>query len=189
MAISLKKGSSISLKKEAPGLTKISVGLGWNVGEGSKIDLDASAFLLKGDRVSAASDFVFYSQLKSGCGSVVHTGDNRTGAGDGDDESINIDLALTPSAITRIVFTVTIDEARERRQHFGLVTEAYVRIFDEKANREIGRYDLAEDFAGFSSLEFAALVRRGDSWEFEAIGQGLRGGLAELCEKFGVDTE
>ena len=149
MALSLSKGSNISLSKEAPNLTRILVGLGWDprVSDGQQFDLDASAFLLTASgRVRGDHDFIFYNQLRSQDGSVEHTGDNRTGQGDGDDESIKIDLSRVPADIAKIVVGVTIDEADARRQNFGQVGGAFIRIVDDATGREITRYDLGEDF-------------------------------------------
>ena len=148
MALSLSKGGNLSLTKEAPGMTKVLVGLGWDARstDGQDFDLDASAFLLKADgKVRADSDFIFYNQLKSTDGSVEHTGDNRTGEGDGDDEAIKIDLSKVPADVDKIAITVTIHEADARRQNFGQVRNAFIRLVNQDNNNEVVRYDLAED--------------------------------------------
>ena len=189
MALSLSKGGNLSLTKEAPGMTKVLVGLGWDARstDGVDFDLDASAFLLKADgKVRADSDFIFYNQLKSVDGSVEHTGDNRTGAGDGDDEAIKVDLSKVPADIDKIAFTVTIHEAEARRQSFGQVRNAFIRIVNQDTNVEVGRYDLAEDASTETAMIFAELYRHGTEWKFRAVGQGFNGGLKPLAESFGL---
>ena len=163
MALSLSKGGNLSLSKEAPGMTKVLVGLGWDARstDGQDFDLDASAFLLKADgKVRADSDFIFYNQLKSVDGSVEHTGDNRTGEGDGDDEAIKVDLSKVPADIDRIAFTVTIHEADARRQNFGQVRNAFIRIVNQDNNSEVARYDLAEDASTETAMIFAEQIGR-----------------------------
>ena len=189
MAVSLSKGGNVSLTKEAPGLTEVIVGLGWDprVTDGQEFDLDASAFLLKADgKVRADSDFIFYNQLKSTDGSVEHTGDNRTGEGDGDDEAIKVDLSKVPADIDRIAFTVTIHEADARRQNFGQVRNAFIRIVNQDNNNEVARYDLAEDASTETAMIFAELYRNGAEWKFRAVGQGFVGGLKPLAESYGL---
>jgi len=189
MALSLTKGGNLSLTKEAPGMTKVLVGLGWDARstDGQDFDLDASAFLLKADgKVRADSDFIFYNQLKSVDGSVEHTGDNRTGEGDGDDEAIKVDLSKIPADIHKIAFTVTIHEAAARRQSFGQVRNAFIRIVNQDTNVEVGRYDLAEDASTETAMIFAELYRHGTEWKFRAVGQGFKGGLKPLAESFGL---
>ncbi|MBM1188493.1 MULTISPECIES: TerD family protein [Pseudomonas] len=189
MALSLSKGGNLSLTKEAPGMTKVLVGLGWDARstDGQDFDLDASAFLLKADgKVRADSDFIFYNQLKSVDGSVEHTGDNRTGEGDGDDEAIKVDLSKVPAEIDKIAFTVTIHEAEARRQSFGQVRNAFIRIVNQDTNVEVGRYDLAEDASTETAMIFAELYRHGTEWKFRAVGQGFKGGLKPLAESFGL---
>ena len=189
MALSLSKGGNLSLSKEAPGMTKVLVGLGWDARstDGQDFDLDASAFLLKADgKVRADSDFIFYNQLKSVDGSVEHTGDNRTGEGDGDDEAIKVDLSKVPADIDRIAFTVTIHEADARKQNFGQVRNAFIRIVNQDTNVEVGRYDLAEDASTETAMIFAELYRHGTEWKFRAVGQGFRGGLKPLAESYGL---
>ena len=189
MALSLSKGGNLSLTKEAPGMTKVLVGLGWDARstDGQDFDLDASAFLLKADgKVRADSDFIFYNQLKSVDGSVEHTGDNRTGEGDGDDEAIKVDLSKIPADIHKIAFTVTIHEAEARRQSFGQVRNAFIRIVNQDTNVEVGRYDLAEDASTETAVIFGELYRHGTEWKFRAVGQGFNGGLKPLAESFGL---
>ena len=189
MALSLSKGGNLSLTKEAPGMTKVLVGLGWDARstDGQDFDLDASAFLLKADgKVRADSDFIFYNQLKSVDGSVEHTGDNRTGEGDGDDEAIKVDLSKVPADIDRIAFTVTIHEADARRQNFGQVRNAFIRIVNQDNNNEVARYDLAEDASTETAMIFAELYRNGAEWKFRAVGQGFAGGLKPLAESYGL---
>ena len=189
MALSLSKGGNLSLTKEAPGMTKVLVGLGWDARstDGQDFDLDASAFLLKADgKVRADSDFIFYNQLKSTDGSVEHTGDNRTGEGDGDDEAIKIDLSKVPADVDKIAFTVTIHEADARRQNFGQVRNAFIRLVNQDNNNEVVRYDLAEDASTETAMIFAELYRNGAEWKFRAVGQGFNGGLKPLAESFGL---
>ena len=189
MALSLSKGGNLSLTKEAPGMTKVLVGLGWDARstDGQDFDLDASAFLLKADgKVRADSDFIFYNQLKSVDGSVEHTGDNRTGEGDGDDEGIKVDLSKVPADIDRIAFTVTIHEAEARKQNFGQVRGAFIRIVNQDTNSEVARYDLAEDASTETAMIFAELYRNGTEWKFRAVGQGFAGGLKPLAESYGL---
>ena len=189
MALSLSKGGNLSLTKEAPGMTKVLVGLGWDARstDGQDFDLDASAFLLKADgKVRADSDFIFYNQLKSVDGSVEHTGDNRTGEGDGDDEAIKVDLSKVPADIDKIAFTVTIHEAETRRQSFGQVRNAFIRIVNQDSNVEVARYDLAEDASTETAMIFAELYRHGTEWKFRAVGQGFNGGLKPLAESYGL---
>ena len=189
MALSLSKGGNLSLSKEAPGMTKVLVGLGWDARstDGQDFDLDASAFLLKADgKVRADSDFIFYNQLTSTDGSVEHTGDNRTGEGDGDDEAIKIDLSKVPAEIDKIAITVTIHEADARKQNFGQVRNAFIRLVNQDNNNEVVRYDLAEDASTETAMIFAELYRNGAEWKFRAVGQGFNGGLKPLAESFGL---
>lgn len=186
MAISLNKGGRLSLNKEAPGLTKVLIGLGWDARatDGSAFDLDASAFLLNADgKVRSEADFIFYNQLKSACGSVEHTGDNLTGAGEGDDEVIKVDLSQVPAEVQKIAFTVTIHEAEARKQNFGQVGNAYIRVVNADNNTEITRYDLAEDASTETAMIFGELYRHSGEWRFTAVGQGYAGGLAAMCKQ------
>ena len=193
MPISLKKGQKVSLSKDNPGLSHVIVGLGWDVNAfdtGGDFDLDTAAFLLgENGKVTRAEDFVFYGNLRHPSGAVEHLGDNLTGQGDGDDEQIKIDLGRVPENITRIAFTVTIYEADERRQNFGQVANAFIRIVDEAKGQEILRYDLGEDFSIETAAVFGELYRHNGEWKFNAIGSGFQGGLAALCANYGVDVE
>ncbi|WP_406033874.1 TerD family protein [Treponema saccharophilum] len=192
MPICLKKGEKVSLTKDNPGLKNVLVGLGWDVNAfdtGGSFDLDASAFLLTDSgKVSAQEDFVFYGNKEHKSGGVVYMGDNRTGAGDGDDEQIKLDLSKIPQAITRIVFTVTIYEAEARRQNFGQVSNAFIRLVDESAGKEIVRFDLGEDFSIETAVVVGEVYRNGAEWKFNAIGSGFSGGLAALCAHFGIEV-
>lgn len=192
MPVNLKKGQKVSLTKENPGLSKVVVGLGWDVNNfdtGGSFDLDAAAFLLgENGKVGSSDDFVFYGNLKHASGAVEHLGDNLTGEGAGDDEQIRIDLSQVPASIVRIAFTVTIYEAEERRQNFGQMNNAFIRIFDETNGQEILRYDLGEDFSIETAAVFGELYKHNDEWKFNAIGSGYQGGLAALCANYGVDV-
>lgn len=190
MALSLQKGGNLSLTKTDPSLSKIIVGLGWDprATDGTEFDLDASAFLLNGaGKVRSESDFIFYNQLKSIDGSVEHTGDNRTGVGDGDDEIIKVDLERVPTDVEKVAFTVTIHDADLRRQNFGQVSGAYIRIVNETNGNEVVRYDLAEDASTETAMIFAELYRNNGEWKFCAIGQGYTGGLKALAEGYGLN--
>jgi len=191
MAISLSKGGNISLSKEAPGLSKILVGLGWDARatDGGDFDLDAVAFILGGTgKVRSDADFIFYNQLRSADGSIEHTGDNRSGVGDGDDEAIRMDLSKIPADVTRVAVCVTIHDAESRRQNFGMVSNAFVRIVNGDTNAEVARYDLAEDASTETALIFAEVYRNGAEWKFKAVGQGFAGGLGPLARNFGVNV-
>ena len=192
MAISLQKGQKIDLTKTNPGLTKVLVGLGWDTNKydgGADFDLDAAVFLL-GDsgKVNSDADFVFYGNLKHASGAVEHLGDNLTGAGDGDDEQIKVDLAAVPANVTKIDFTVTIYDAEARRQNFGQVSNAFIRIVNEATGEELLRFDLGEDFSIETAVVVAELYRNNGEWKFNAIGSGFSGGLAALCQNFGVNA-
>lgn len=193
MPISLKKGQKVSLTKDNPGLSKVVVGLGWDVNHfdtGGTFDLDTAAFLLgESGRVASSGDFVFYGNLEHSSGSVKHMGDNLTGEGDGDDEQIKIDLSRVPESISRIAFTVTIYEAEARNQNFGQVNNAYIRIVDESNGQELLRYDLGEDFSIETAAVFGEVYKNNGEWKFNAIGSGYQGGLAALCANYGVDVE
>ena len=191
MAISLSKGGNISLSKEAPGLSKILVGLGWDARatDGGDFDLDAVAFILGGTgKVRSDADFIVYNQLRSADGSIEHTGDNRSGVGDGDDEAIRMDLSKIPADVTRVAVCVTIHDAESRRQNFGMVSNAFVRIVNGDTNAEVARYDLAEDASTETALIFAEVYRNGAEWKFKAVGQGFAGGLGPLARNFGVNV-
>lgn len=189
MALSLQKGGNLSLSKTDPNLTKVLLGLGWDERstDGSGFDLDASAFLLTvSGKVRGDADFIFYNQLKSTDGSVEHTGDNRTGQGDGDDESVKVDLTKVPAEIVKIAFTVTIHDAEARRQNFGQVTNAFIRVVNDQTGTEIVRYDLAEDYSTETAMVFGELYRNNNEWKFRAVGQGYAGGLKAMCDQFGI---
>lgn len=191
MAISLQKGGNVNLSKEAPGLKKVVIGLGWDprATDGAGFDLDGSAFILKTDgKVRGDSDFIFYNNLKSADGSVVHAGDNLTGGGDGDDEKITIDLGAVSADIDKISFCVTIHEADVRKQNFGMVAKAYIRCLNADSNAELARYDLSEDGSTETAMIFGELYRNGADWKFRAIGQGFKGGLGPLARSFGVNA-
>ena len=193
MPVSLQKGQKVSITKGNPGLSKVVVGLGWDVNQfdtGGDFDLDAAAFLLADNgKVSKSEDFVFFGNLTHPSGSVQHMGDNLTGAGEGDDEQIKIDLSAVPANITKIAFTVTIYEAEARRQNFGQVNNAFIRIYNETNGEELLRYDLGEDFSIETAAVFGELYKNGSEWKFNAIGSGYQGGLAALCANYGVDVE
>ncbi len=192
MPVNLQKGQKVSLTKGNPGLSKVVVGLGWDVNQfdtGGAFDLDAAAFLL-GDngKASMSEDFVFYGNLTHPTGCAQHMGDNLTGAGDGDDEQIKVDLSKVPADITKIAFTVTIYEAEQRRQNFGQVSNAFIRIYNEENGEELVRYDLGEDFSIETAVVFGELYKNGNEWKFNAIGCGYQGGLAALCANYGVEV-
>lgn len=193
MPINLSKGQKVSLTKDNPGLQRVVVGLGWDVNQfdtGTAFDLDAAAFLLTDfGKVQNSSDFVFYGNLEHTSGSVRHMGDNRTGEGESDDEQIMVDLSLVPSNITKIAFTATIYEAELRRQNFGQINNAYIRIYDEVTGQELLRYDLGEDFSIETAVVFGEIYKNGTEWKFNAIGSGYQGGLAALCAGYGVEVE
>lgn len=191
MSVNLQKGGRVSLSKEFPGLNRVLVGLGWDTNSsdtGAEFDLDASAFLLdKNGKVTNDRNFVFYNNLNSADGAVVHTGDNRTGEGDGDDESIKIDFSKLSKDITEIAIVVTIHDATQRKQNFGMVRNAFIRIVDEVSKKEIAKYDLEEDFSTETAVEFGRLYFKDNEWRFNAIGSGFKGGLDEFCKKYGVN--
>ena len=190
MAISLQKGQKVDLTKTNPGLKKILVGLGWDTNKydgSSAFDLDAAAFLLVDTgKVGNDEDFVFYNNTKHSSESVIHLGDNLTGEGDGDDEVIKVDLSLVPQSIQKIDFTVTINEADVRKQNFGQISNAYIRIVNEETGSEIIKYDLGEDFSIETAVVVGEIYRHGAEWKFNAMGSGFQGGLAALCNNFGI---
>lgn len=191
MGISLQKGGNISLTKAEPGLEKIIVGLGWDARstDGAAFDLDASIFMVTAaGKVRSDYDFIFYNNRVSTDGSVEHLGDNTTGVGEGDDEVIRIDLMKVPAEITRLVFAVSIYEAEARRQNFGMVASAFIRILNNATRGEISRYDLSEDASLETSMIFGEVYRHNTEWKFKAVGQGFRGGFAELIRTFGVNV-
>jgi tellurium resistance protein TerD len=189
MAINLEKGGTLNLSKQSKRLSKVLVGLGWEPAEtGLDFDLDASALLLRADgAVPSDGYFVFYNQPDSACGSVHHSGDDRTGGNsDGDDEVIEVNLDEVPKQIERVMFIVSIDAAEARKQDFGQVKNAYIRIVDASSAEEIVRYDLGEDFSSETGLHFGELYRDGSSWQFRALGQGFKSDLGGLIRPFGV---
>ncbi|KNA91087.1 TerD family protein [Gordonia sp. w5E2] len=191
MGVSLSKGGNVSLTKEAPGLTAVAVGLGWDARTttGVEFDLDASAIACGTDkRVLSDQHFVFFNNLRSPEGSIEHAGDNTTGEGDGDDEVINVDLAGTPPNIDSIVFPVSIYDADSRGQSFGQVRNAYIRVVNRANGSEIARYDLSEDASTETAMVFGELYRSGADWKFRAVGQGYASGLAGIARDFGVNV-
>jgi len=191
-SVSLAKGGNMSLSKANPNLAKIKIGLGWDVRQtgGPAFDLDASAFLLKGDgKVRMPQDLIFYNNKTSPDGSVYHHGDNLTGAGEGDDEVISVDLMRVPPDIQKIVFVVTIYEAEIRRQNFGMVSRAFIRVVDELTNNEMCRFDLTEEASLLSTMIFGEVYKYGNEWKFRAVGQGIQGGLKALGGMFGLNLQ
>lgn len=188
MGVTLAKGGNVSLTKAAPNLTQVMVGLGWDARSttGAPFDLDASALLCQSGRVLGDEYFVFYNNLKSPEGSVEHTGDNLTGEGDGDDESIKVNLAAVPAEITKIVFPVSIHDAESRGQSFGQVRNAFIRVVNQADGNELARYDLSEDAASETAMVFGELYRHGAEWKFRAVGQGYASGLAGIASDYGV---
>ncbi|BDS28569.1 TerD family protein [Aeromonas caviae] len=189
--VSLSKGANVSLTKTDPSIKRVLVGLGWDARstDGQDFDLDASAFLLSASgKVRSPADFIFYNNLASVEGSVKHTGDNRTGEGDGDDESLKINLDLVPADVAKIVFVVTIHDAAARGQNFGQVSGAFIRLVNEDTQKEVTRYDLSEDASTETAMLFAELYRHNGEWKFKAIGQGYKGGLSSVCAEYGVSA-
>lgn len=189
MAISLTKGGNVNLSKEAPNLTNIAVGLGWNprATDGQAFDLDAVAFLVnESGKVRADADFIFFNNLKSSDGSVEHMGDNRTGEGDGDDEVIKVDLSKVPADVSKVVFCAVIYDGQARNQNFGQVANAYIRIVNTQGGAEVARYDLSEDSSTETAMIFGELYKNNGEWKFRAVGQGFAGGLGPLAASYGV---
>ena len=192
MPINLSKGQKVDLTKGNASLKHIMVGLGWDVNafdSGADFDLDASAFMCGANgKCPTEKEFVFFGNLEHPSGAVKHQGDNLTGEGDGDDEQIFVDLKAIPESVDKIAFTVTIYEAQERRQNFGQVSNAYIRIVDEDTNQELIRYDLGEDFSIETAIVVGELYRHNGEWKFNAIGSGFQGGLAALCGHYGIQV-
>lgn len=191
MSVSLQKGGNVSLEKVAPGMTKCLVGLGWDTRatDGEDFDLDASCFMVGADgKVRSDADFIFYNQLKSTCGAVEHTGDNLTGEGDGDDESVKVNLSAVPADVARIILGVTIHQGEARNQNFGQVSNAFMRIVNQDTNEEVARYDLSEDYSTETALVFGELYRHNNEWKFKAVGQGFAGGLSPMAKQYGVNV-
>ncbi|KVM94361.1 TerD family protein [Burkholderia stagnalis] len=190
MAVSLSKGGNVSLTKEAPGLSEVLVGLGWDprVTDGTEFDLDASIFVTgESGKVLSDTGFIFYNNKKSADGSVEHLGDNRSGQGDGDDEQVVVKLTGLAADVKKLVFAVTIHEAESRKQSFGQVSNAFIRVVNKADGKEIARYDLSEDASTETAMIFGELYRHNDEFKFKAIGQGFAGGLKPLAEAHGVN--
>ncbi len=191
MGVSLTKGGNVSLTKQAPGLSAVLIGLGWDerTTSGQAFDLDASALMLNaGGRILSDSHFVFFNNLISPDGAVEHTGDNLTGAGEGDDEQIKVDLAAVPAEVDRIVFPVSIYDADVRRQNFGQVRNAFIRVVNSADGAELARYDLSEDASSETAMIFGELYRHSGDWKFRAVGQGYSSGLAGIARDYGVNV-
>jgi tellurium resistance protein TerD len=191
MAVSLSKGGNVSLSKEAPGLKKITLGLGWDprVTDGKEFDLDAMVFLVnESGKVRNDQDFVFFNNKQSADGSVVHAGDNRSGAGDGDDETISIDLEKLPADVAKVVATVVIYEGKERTQNFGMVDKAYIRVLNADGGTELARFDLTEDGGTVTAMIFGEVYKNGADWKFRATGQGFADGFQALVRSYGVNA-
>lgn len=192
MGIQLAKGQRIDLTKTNPGLIKAIIGLGWDTNKyqgGHDFDLDASAFLVDANnKCQNDLDFVFYNNLQHPSGAVVHTGDNRTGEGEGDDEQLVVDFTKIPANVHRIGITVTIHDAELRQQNFGQVSNAFVRLADDATQQELLRFDLGEDFSIETAVVVCELYRHGNDWKFNAIGSGFSGGLASLCKNYGLQV-
>lgn len=191
MGVSLSKGSNVSLSKEAPGLSAIDIGLGWDVNtfSGGDFDLDASAILLGANgKVVSDAHFIFFNNLTSPDGSIQHTGDNLTGEGDGDDELIKANLASIPAEVERIVVVVSIYDAETRNQNFGAVRNAFIRVVNQANGSEIARYDLTEDASVETAMVFGEIYRNAGEWKFKAVGQGYASGLRGIAADFGVNV-
>ena len=192
MPINLSKGQKVDLTKGNAGLDSILVGLGWDTNKydgGHEFDLDVSVFMT-GDsgKVESDTNFIFYNNPQDAAASVIYSGDNRTGEGEGDDESVKITLSKVPANVQKVSFTVTIHEADARGQNFGQVSNAYIRIVDLAKNEELLRYDLGEDYSIETAIVVAELYRHGTEWKFAAVGSGFQGGLAALCGNFGLSV-
>lgn len=192
MPINLSKGQKVDLTKGNAGLDAILVGLGWDTNKydgGHEFDLDVSVFLTNDQgKVEQDTNFVFYNNPKDAAESVIYSGDNRTGEGEGDDESVNIVLSRVPANVAKIAFTVTIHEAEARGQNFGQVSNSYIRIVDKTKNDELLRYDLGEDYSIETAIVVGELYRHGTEWKFSAIGSGFQGGLTALCRNYGLEV-
>ena len=192
MPINLQKGQKVDLTKGNPSLKNIMVGLGWDVNafdSGADFDLDAAAFMVgENGKCPTEREFIFYGNLEHNSGAVKHMGDNLTGGGDGDDEQIEVDLTIIPANVSRVVFTVTIYDAELRRQNFGQVSNAFIRIVDTATGSELIRYDLGEDFSIETAVVVGEMYRHNGEWKFNAIGSGFQGGLAALCGHYGIEV-
>jgi tellurium resistance protein TerD len=190
MAVSLSKGGNVSLSKEAPGLSDVLVGLAWDARatDGAEFDLDASVFIVgESGKVLNDGSFVFYNNKKSPCGNVEHLGDNRSGAGEGDDEQVTVKLSGLAADVKRLVFAVTIHDAEARKQTFGQVSNAAIRVLNKADGKELARFDLSEEASIETAMVFGELYKNGDEWKFKAIGQGFAGGLSPLAASYGVN--
>lgn len=191
MAISLNKGGNLSLSKTDPNLVRVLIGLGWDerATDGAAFDLDASAFLLTASgKVRGDHDFIFYNQLKSQDGAVEHTGDNRSGQGDGDDETLLVNLSKVAPEVEKIAITVTIHDAQARGQNFGQIANPFIRVVNQDTNVEVVRFDLAEDYSTETAMVFGEVYRHNGEWKFKAVGQGYSGGLAAMCQQYGIQV-
>ena len=195
MSISLQKGQKVSLTKENAGLSNILIGLGWDEAKRARggffapkpqpIDCDASAPLLKGGKLYDKSDIIYFGNLQHKTGAVWHMGDNLTGAGDGDDEQIVVDLSRLPQEYDRIVLVVNIYQALQRKQHFGMIENAFIRLVDGKTNREMCKYNLTENYSGMTAMIFGEVYRHNGEWKFNAIGQGTNDpGIGQLAQRY-----
>ncbi|WP_242901715.1 TerD family protein [Actinomadura terrae] len=190
MGVSLSKGGNVSLTKQAPGLSAVTVGLGWDLRTttGSDFDLDASALVLDAaGKILTDQHFVFFNNLRTPDGGVEHTGDNTTGAGEGDDEQIKVNFTALPATAERVAFAVSIYDAETRSQNFGQVRNAYIRVLNQGDGSEMARYDLSEDASMETAMVFGELYRSGAEWKFRAVGQGYASGLAGIATDFGVN--
>lgn len=190
MAVSLSKGGNVSLSKQAPGLANVTVGLGWDprATDGKEFDLDASVFICGEDgKVRSDVDFVFYNNKTGAEGSVEHQGDNKTGEGEGDDEQVKVDLSKVPADVKKLVFAVSIHDAEIRKQNFGMVSNAFMRVVNSVDDMELARYDLSEDYSTETAMVFGEVYRHGEEWKFKAVGQGFGGGLGPLASSYGVN--
>lgn len=191
MAVSLSKGANVNLSKEAPGLKTVRIGLGWDtrVTDGTEFDLDASVFVLgESGKVRNDQDFIYFNNLSGAGGAVVHQGDNLTGEGDGDDEVVIVSLSELPQDVAKVTFAVTIYDADQRKQNFGMVSNAFIRVVNGDGGTEIARYDLSEDASTETAMIFGELYRHSGEWKFKAIGQGFAGGLGPLARSMGVNV-
>lgn len=189
MAVNLDKGGKVDLSKTDPSLNKVLVGLGWDprVTDGADFDLDASVFMLtENGKCKSEKHFIFYNNMDSPCGSVHHTGDNRTGDGDGDDEVVQIDLSKVPADVQKLVFSVTIHDAEKLKLNFGQVANSFIRIVNEETNNELVMYELGEDYSTETAMIFGELYRHNGAWKFSAVGQGFSGGLAAMVKQYGL---
>lgn len=194
MSISLQKGQKVSLSKEKAGLSNILIGLGWDEVKRKKglfspklepIDCDASALLLKNGKLANKTDIVYFGNLRHKSGTVQHMGDNLTGAGEGDDEQILVDLSGVPEEYDRIVIVVNIYQAVKRNQHFGMIENAFMRLVDARGNTEICKYNLTENYVGMTAMIFGEVYRHNGEWKFNAIGQGTNDpGLGEIANRY-----